>query len=309
MEKSLKNDRVLYFHKKPNGEIFYIGIGNKYRPYSKKGRNKWWHNIVSKYGYIVDIVHENLSSHEAIKLECFYIKNLGRADLKKGLLINMTDGGDGVLNMKHSEESKSKISKNNARFWFGKKASKETKLKLRKSHIGIQAGEKHYMYGKHHSQETKDKISIAHIGMKHSEKTLKQMSDVKIGKIKTKEHRENLSKSLLGKKKSDEAKNNMSIAKKGKILTESQKIANKKNGENKIGTKLSLSTREKISEAAKKRNIELGLKVSNYKGVTWNKERNKWKVNVYQNGKSNFLGYFENELDAHKKYENFIKSI
>lgn len=318
-----ENNKVLYFHKTPDDKVFYVGIGNLKRPYSKRYRNKWWHNTVNKYGYKVEIFIENLSHEEAIKEECYYIKHFGRADLNLGTLVNMTDGGDGAnnpseetrskisessLGRKHSDESKQKISQNHAKHNLGKKASQELKDKLSKSHIGIQAGEKHPLYGKHHSQEARDKIGAAHKGMKHSEKTLKQMRDVKLGKIKTDEHRKNLSLSLSGKPKSETAKKNMSIAKKGKELTEAQKLSNKRNGENRIGTQLSIKSRSSIGDAMKRRNIEFGLKVSNYKGVVWDKKREKWKVSVYRNKKANYLGHFENELDASKKYNEFINT-
>jgi len=52
---------------------------------------------------------------------------------------------------KRSEEDKEKISKNNARFWAGKKFSKRHKEHLRKNHKG--------MTGKHHSQITREKMS------------------------------------------------------------------------------------------------------------------------------------------------------
>lgn len=248
---------LLYFHKKPCGEIFYVGIGNKKRPYIKQSRSKWWHNIVNKYGYNVEIISENLTHEQAVILEKFYIKDIGRRDLKTGTLINQTDGGDGIINP---------------------------------------------------TQEIRDKIGAAHKGMKHSAKTLKQMSDVKLGKIKTKEHRKNLSISLVGKLKSDTHKTNISIAKKGKELTEAQRLSNKRNGENRVGTQLSIKSRSSIGDAMKRRNIELGLKVSTCKGVVWDEKRNKWKVNIYKNGKSHFLGRFENELDASKKYNEFISN-
>lgn len=299
----------MYFHKKPDGEIFYVGIGSLKRPYTTNGRTKWWHNIANKYGYLVEIIHENLTWGEAVKLEHEYINKLGRADLELGPLVNMTDGGDGAHNRKQNEETRKKISKNNARYNLGKKASKELREKLSRIHIGLQAGEKHPLYGKHHSQEAKDKIGAAHKGMRHSEKTLKQMSDVKLGKIKTEEHRKNLSISLAGKPKSDTHKANMSIAKKGNPLSEVQKLSNKKNGENRIGTKLSLETRDKIANAKRQKNISLGLKVSQYKGVVWDTKRNKWKASVYANGKSNFIGRFYNESDAFEKYNEFIKTV
>lgn len=134
------------------------------------------------------------------------------------------------------------------------------------------------------------------------------MSDVKLGKIKTDEHRKNLSISLVGKSKSDTHKTNIGIAKKGKELTEIQKLSNKKNGENRVGTQLSIKSRNSIGDAMKRRNIELGLKISTYKGVVWDEKRKKWKVSIYKNGKSHFIGRFEKELDASKKYNEFIKN-
>jgi hypothetical protein len=95
---------VVYTHEKPNGEIFYVGIGNNKRPYSfiRKGwgaRSKAWWNIVNKHGYPkVKIVYENLSYEDAIEKEKELIKFFGRRDLNEGSLVNHTDGGDGVWN-------------------------------------------------------------------------------------------------------------------------------------------------------------------------------------------------------------------
>lgn len=253
-----EKNKVLYFHKKPCGEIFYVGIGNKTRPYTKQSRSNWWHNITNKYEHTVEIVKENLTHSEAVVLEKFYIKEIGRRDLKTGTLINQTDGGDGIINP---------------------------------------------------TQEIRDKIGATHKGMRHSEKTLKQMSEVKLGKIKTEEHRKNLSLSLIGKPKSDTHKTNMSIARKGKPLTDAQKNANKKNGESRIGTQFSSEIRNKIAEIKRQKNFSLGLKVSQYKGVVWDKKRKKWKVSVYSNGKPNFIGRFDNEIDAFENYNEFIKNI
>jgi hypothetical protein len=95
---------VLYTHEKPNGEIFYVGIGTEKRPYTftEKGwgaRSSSWWNIVHKHGNpIVKIIKNNLSLEEALKEEKNLIKSVGRKDLNEGTLINHTDGGDGVSN-------------------------------------------------------------------------------------------------------------------------------------------------------------------------------------------------------------------
>ena len=54
-----------------------------------------------------------------------------------------------------SEETRKKISENNARYWKGKKRSEETIIKMSQA----MTGKKGYWEGKHHTEETKTKIS------------------------------------------------------------------------------------------------------------------------------------------------------
>jgi hypothetical protein len=94
--------------------VFYIGIGKTIsRAYSKSSRNKYWKNIVNKCEnkYLVKILHDNISWEEACTKEKEYIKKYGRLDLKTGTLCNLTDGGEGICNLKHSQKTKLKISK------------------------------------------------------------------------------------------------------------------------------------------------------------------------------------------------------
>jgi len=100
----------LYFHiNKSNSVIFYVGIGNKKRPYSKRSRSQFWKNIVNKYDYLVEVVHSDLKLDEALDLERYYIKLFGRLDTGSGSLVNLTDGGEGSDGYKHSDETKAKI--------------------------------------------------------------------------------------------------------------------------------------------------------------------------------------------------------
>ena len=65
---------TVYRHRRlDTNEIFYVGIGRERRPYSKKDRNEHWKNIVSKYGYTVEIIAEDLSKEDACELEVFLI--------------------------------------------------------------------------------------------------------------------------------------------------------------------------------------------------------------------------------------------
>lgn len=92
----------VYRHYKLNtNDVFYIGMGKEIkfrRAFSKRGRNIYWLNTVNKYGYNVEIISKDISEENAIELECFLINLYGRKDIGNGILVNMTDGGEGVFN-------------------------------------------------------------------------------------------------------------------------------------------------------------------------------------------------------------------
>ena len=113
MNQKRKNNYSIYIHKLPGTDfIFYVGqANNKYRPNSKYYRNKHWHNTVKKYGgFDVELLYENLTKEEADNLEVSLIKKFGRADLKEGPLVNMTNGGEGNTGLIFSDEHRNKIS-------------------------------------------------------------------------------------------------------------------------------------------------------------------------------------------------------
>lgn len=122
---------VVYQHRRlDNNEVFYIGIGKtEKRAYSKNGRNRYWNRVVSKVGYKVEIVHEELTWKEACDREKELIKEYGRRDLNTGILVNMTGGGDGTLEIVKtlSEEHRKNISL----AMVGKSQSEEKRKKLR----------------------------------------------------------------------------------------------------------------------------------------------------------------------------------
>jgi hypothetical protein len=88
---------IVYLHRrKDTNEVFYIGIGkDSYRIGRKANRNKYWHNIVNKYGYTKELLFKDITWEEAIKKEIELINKYGRKDLKTGCLVNMTRGGEG----------------------------------------------------------------------------------------------------------------------------------------------------------------------------------------------------------------------
>lgn len=48
---------------------------------------------------------------------------------------------------------------------------------------------------------------------------------------------------------------------------------------------------------------------SNYKGVIWDKERDKWISRIKINGKSKYLGRFDSEHEAHLTYQEALNNI
>ena len=123
---------------------FYIGIGTKkdkilyesiyLRAFLKHNRNKWWKNIISKTLYKVEILLESDNYQFIKEKEIEFIKLYGRKDLTTGILVNLTDGGDGSLNVKKapmSTENRKQISLRNK----NRKISEETRQKQSTSHL------------------------------------------------------------------------------------------------------------------------------------------------------------------------------
>jgi hypothetical protein len=132
---------------------FYIGKGSDEnglykRANTKISRNNYWNKIIEKTNYRVDILLDNLTNFEAFEKEIEFIKIYGRVNIGTGILCNMTDGGEGSLNI--GDETRKKLSLASK----GRKhkiesiekmriaqikppMSKEVKEKLRQSHLNL----------------------------------------------------------------------------------------------------------------------------------------------------------------------------
>jgi hypothetical protein len=156
----------VYQHRRlDDNSVFYIGVGKDIsRAYSKKKRNKYWKHIVEKVGYGVDVLIDGCTIDEAKSVEVGMISDYGRADLKLGLLVNMTDGGDGTIN--HSPEVIKSISAK----LTGRKISLESSRKSAMSRTGLKR-----------SQETRNKISNKLKGIKKSDSHKLSISKSKFG--------------------------------------------------------------------------------------------------------------------------------
>lgn len=146
----------VYKHiRKDTNQVFYIGIGKtKRRATDRNNRNDRWTKVVNKAGFDVEIVSDGLDWDSACELEKKLIKEYGRADLGEGCLVNMTDGGDGINNYSHSEETRRLMSllkkngkgrdmsgENNPQ--WGRPLTEEHKQKIRDSKSGKKQSEEH----------------------------------------------------------------------------------------------------------------------------------------------------------------------
>lgn len=130
-----ENKYYLYRHVRLDTNVpFYIGIGTKVgkyttfnreysRAFSKANRNRYWKFIVEKHGYKVDILFECDNRELIQEKEKEFILLHGRQDLGTGILVNMTDGGDGIEGV--SDEVKLKMSESASKRF----SSEEERLK------------------------------------------------------------------------------------------------------------------------------------------------------------------------------------
>ena len=169
-------------------EVFYIGIGtdNNYsRAKTKDRRNKHWKNIVAKTDYITEILCDDLDVNIAKEKEKEFIALYGRCDLGLGTLVNLTDGGDGAVNIKRSEETRRKLSEN------GKRLPREALLKM------INAG---IAKARNMSEETRMKLSISHKGKSQSEEARRKIGNATRGKKRSEETKRKMSEAQRGEK-------------------------------------------------------------------------------------------------------------
>lgn len=167
-------------------EVFYIGIGKvsnrrlkskvrkSYfeRAYNKTKRNAFWKKVEEKHGHYVEILSENLDENFVRELEVLLIAYYGRRDLNLGTLVNLTDGGEGFLNLIKTEEHKRKIGEalkgrvmsESCRLVLslsnkGIKRSEESKKHLSALFKGTKLGAENPFFGKTHTEENKKKWS------------------------------------------------------------------------------------------------------------------------------------------------------
>lgn len=244
------DNTCVYIHTRLDGIVFYVGIGNKNRPYSVFNRNKHWHRTVEKHEYNIEILHEHLSWDAACKLEIELISKY--REISGSKLCNLTKGGEGKKGYICSDETREKIRSSN----LGRTHSEETRAKMSDSRKG-----------KTPSEETRAKMSAANIGntrnlgKTRSEETRAKMRESK--KNMSVETKEKMSAASRARPPiSEETRAKMSAAKKGKKLRLGKTCSEesrKKMSEAQKGKIASKEAREKMSAAQKKRYSHAGI--------------------------------------------------
>lgn len=166
----MDNIYYIYIHRRlDTNEIFYVGKGKNNRAYSKKNRNNYWKNI-TKDGYLVEILHKDLSESDAYLKEIELIENLKP-------VTNLTKGGEGgntfellpnIDKEKFIEESKKRARRPGSGIEccakIRKGQTKETCKALAdmaEKHSKTFSGEGNPMFGKSHwYNKTEDEIQI-----------------------------------------------------------------------------------------------------------------------------------------------------
>lgn len=102
---------IVYQHRRNDtNEVFYVGIGaSEKRAYKKRDRTNHWNNVVNKVGYTVEITHRDIIWEEACAIERYLIAFYGRSYYGEGTLVNLTEGGEGVLGLKQNIETIKKV--------------------------------------------------------------------------------------------------------------------------------------------------------------------------------------------------------
>jgi group I intron endonuclease len=196
----------------------YVGIGcgkkgiegrwAQYKRYECKQQTKLY-NALKLYGvdnFTFEVILETDDIDNAKRSEMFLIDVWNLQDDRYGY--NITAGGDSIrLGLKHSEETKQKISNSNKGkcAWFkGKHHTEESKQKLREANLGKKA-----------SEETKQKLREAGKGKKMSEENKLKLSERAKNQVVSNETREKLRLANIGKKLSEEHRKKISEGGKG----------------------------------------------------------------------------------------------
>lgn len=255
-----------YIWRDASGVPFYVGKGKGRRARQLSGRSVEFKAIHSQGGCSVDLVDMFIHESQAHAHEIELIERFGRREMG-GLLINKTDGGDGTSGAIRTAEHKAKISASKV----GKPRPDWLKEHLSALKKGVPLAPEH-----------REAISRAQIGLTHTESARKKIGDAHRGKTISAEQRRSISDKLSGRKLSaSHVKKMSSVA----------------------------SARYQSPDEREKTAISLRIlppdrtNTTGYKGVSYRKDRDKWRATIKVGDKVLSLGVFGTPELAARAYD------
>jgi hypothetical protein len=174
-----------YAYLREDGAPYYIGKGKGHRAYRKR---KGEVGQPPKDPSRILILKKNLTEEEAFKHECYMISVLGRKDVGTGMLINMTEGGQGPSGHRRTESQESRQRKSIAQKGNqnrkGIPHTEEAKEKIKAAHLALvteetRARDRRNSTGRRHTPETRAKIAEANRKRVYSEETRLKISQAR----------------------------------------------------------------------------------------------------------------------------------
>lgn len=245
----------VYEHWRPDTNCcFYVGKGHGDRAFRLNKRNRHHRHITRKLSELglsveVRIISDRMSEPDALAFEIERIKFWREA---QGFLTNITDGGDGVSGLVHSDQSKElmRLKRKAQKVVHSEATRKKIAAANRIAHKGKKNPDHSArMTGRRHSPEHRAKISAGNIGKVPSVETRQKISAANKGRIVSDEARAKMRAAQLGRKNPEH-----SLRMSGRKLSEEHRAKIGAAGKGRpgpwAGKTPSAETRAKLSAAA-----------------------------------------------------------